>query len=378
VLIPMAGSGSRFSSYGFTTPKHLLPVRGGTMIEMAVETLNAPPATTYTFVTRERVNVLDKYAPSWVVLDSITEGPACTVFAGLHTVPEDTPLLVSNSDQILENWDCSKFLRIASEYDGAVLTYTPNYPLQLGGVDKHSFVESNEQGECIRFAEKVVISTNALVGVHYFRNKKVFATAYDEMVRANARAPNGEFYLSLVYNFIPKSIAIPLSPGELFHPTGEPADYFTYNNTHGFGPVLIGKESLPYVSFSKGELSLTFRGTEVWIVHPSLAGLTLGDLSTYTRGWIIGDFVPSLFRTSEFEVGLLEHKKGEAWGYHTHDRLTEYNYLVEGSMVLNDIHLCTGSAFRLDKEVPAVPHFETDCYILCIKIPSVPGDKRAL
>ena len=34
-------------------------------------------------------------------------------------------------------------------------------------------------------------------------------------------------------------------------------------------------------------------------------------LSDYTRGWIIGDFEPSVLRTKDFEVAVFTHKKVE-------------------------------------------------------------------
>ena len=41
--------------------------------------------------------------------------------------------------------------------------------------------------------------------------------------------------------------------------------------------------------------------------------MKITKLSDYTRGWIIGDFEPSIFRTKDFEVAVLNHKKDEEW-----------------------------------------------------------------
>jgi len=45
-------------------------------------------------------------------------------------------------------------------------------------------------------------------------------------------------------------------------------------------------------------------------------------------GWFIGDFEPSVLRTSDFEVCYKEHKKGEDWPRHYHKEATEYNLLL--------------------------------------------------
>ena len=36
-------------------------------------------------------------------------------------------------------------------------------------------------------------------------------------------------------------------------------------------------------------------------------------------GWFVGNFEPSVFKTKNFEVGYLEHKKGDLW-----DKASDY------------------------------------------------------
>ena len=133
-----------------------------------------------------------------------------------------------------------------SDYDGGVLTYIPDYEIKIGKPDKHSFVEKQD-GECTYFSEKIAVSTEALVGVHYFKSKKVFIDAYENMIECNERAPNGEFYMSLMYNSVlrngGKVAAIPLQKNEKFFPVGDPENYFKYTNTHCFGPELLPKSN---------------------------------------------------------------------------------------------------------------------------------------
>jgi hypothetical protein len=71
--------------------------------------------------------------------------------------------------------------------------------LAIGAKDKHSFIHLNSGGQIDECREKIVLSENALVGVHYFKTARHFKEAYEYMVRKNMRAPNGEFYLSLCY-----------------------------------------------------------------------------------------------------------------------------------------------------------------------------------
>lgn len=98
-------------------------------------------------------------------------------------------------------------------------------------------------------------------------------------------------------------------------------------------------------------------------------------IEDFTRGWLIGDFEPSLIRTKDFEVGILTHKKDEVWPKHYHKLADEYNVLVKGKMNVNGVELNTGDVFVIEKNEVAEPKFLEDCTVLVIKIPSVMGDK---
>lgn len=106
--------------------------------------------------------------------------------------------------------------------------------------------------------------------------------------------------------------------------------------------------------------------------------MDVNRIEDFTRGWIIGNFAPSLLRTKDFEVALLSHKKDEEWPAHYHKVATEYNLLVSGTMLLNDRRLVSGDIFTIYPMEVAIPKFLSDCYVLCIKTPSVPGDKSVV
>jgi quercetin dioxygenase-like cupin family protein len=100
-------------------------------------------------------------------------------------------------------------------------------------------------------------------------------------------------------------------------------------------------------------------------------------MSDMLRGWFIGDFEPSVFRTKQFEVGVLTHRKGEKWSEHYHKVATEINVLLEGSMSVNGIHISVGDVFVIEPNESSAPVFHEDCKVLCVKTPSVIGDKYA-
>lgn len=99
------------------------------------------------------------------------------------------------------------------------------------------------------------------------------------------------------------------------------------------------------------------------------------DPSTMVGGWYIGDFEPCAYRTNQFEVSLMSHKQGEVWDVHYHELSDEINYLLDGSMTLNGVLLEAPTIFVLERGEIADPKFLTDCRLVVVKTPSVPGDK---
>ena len=99
------------------------------------------------------------------------------------------------------------------------------------------------------------------------------------------------------------------------------------------------------------------------------------QLSTFKGGWYMGDFEPSLFRTSQFEVGLKRHRKGEDWPSHFQRQATEYNLLLHGRMTLNGVTINKGDLVVVEPREIVKPVFRTHCEVVVVKVPSMPGDK---
>lgn len=103
--------------------------------------------------------------------------------------------------------------------------------------------------------------------------------------------------------------------------------------------------------------------------------MKVGKLSSFNRGWIIGDFENSLLRTKDFEVCVRVHHKGDIHGAHYHKIITEYNVLVSGKMIMCGVELNAGDTFIVDPNEIADPVFLEDCTVVCVKTPSIPDDK---
>jgi len=254
VIIPMAGIGSRFKEYGFKQNKYLLPINKNLtyMIELAIISLSINVPCKYFFIINEENgydlklrNILTEICKKNNFLydissvNKLTEGPACTVNTIRYLLDMNEPLLISNSDQVL-NWDFNKFLNTSNNFDGCVLTYKPDYQLIYGSQDKHSFIHINLiTGNVDECREKIVLSDKALVGTHFIKKAYIYFESYDYMIKNNIRAPNGEFYISLVYqsmlenNFTMTYYNLNENENETYWAVGEPNDYFNYLYNRG-------------------------------------------------------------------------------------------------------------------------------------------------
>lgn len=99
------------------------------------------------------------------------------------------------------------------------------------------------------------------------------------------------------------------------------------------------------------------------------------DPNIMMRGWYVGDFEPTAYRTKDFEVSVMTHRKGESWPAHYHEKSTEINYLLEGNMTLQGRYMEAPTIFVLEPGEIADPTFHTDVKLVVIKTPSAPGDK---
>jgi quercetin dioxygenase-like cupin family protein len=98
-------------------------------------------------------------------------------------------------------------------------------------------------------------------------------------------------------------------------------------------------------------------------------------LDEMTRGWFIGDFEPSVLKTKDFEVAIMQHPKGQVWQSHYHAIATEYNVLLSGKMKICNVELEAGDIFVIEPYEIADPIFHEDCTIVCVKVPGSSKDK---
>jgi HAD superfamily hydrolase (TIGR01509 family) len=240
LIIPMAGAGSRFAKAGYTNRKPFIDVRGECMIQHVHRNLGVPQQHT-TFVTLDedahRVACMFPKAKVVSIGSHVTSGTATTVRLALDSLQHNGPVMVANSDQVVE-CDMGAF-RIAMQHaDGGMLTFTVH-----DKDPKWSYAEV-VNNEVVRVAEKVPISTEATAGVYYWTDTDKLCESIDRLVAADDRH-NGEFYLCPTFNHLDGVIrTFPCT----MHGIGDPHDLDAFHqlctpqfishrgNTHGPNP----------------------------------------------------------------------------------------------------------------------------------------------
>lgn len=98
-------------------------------------------------------------------------------------------------------------------------------------------------------------------------------------------------------------------------------------------------------------------------------------LDDMIKGWFVGNFEPSLYKTEAVEVGIKRYKAGDKEEWHYHKVATEITVIVQGA-----VRMC-GQEYRTNDIVVIPPGegtaFEAleDTVTAVVKLPGAVNDK---
>lgn len=205
-VITMGGLGARFRKRGYTVPKYMIQVKGKTLFEWAMISLEGykTEICQYIFIARgdEKEDVeafikqqcnklaLDHY--QIMILDSLTEGQAATAILGENYWEKDHGLLIYNIDTYVE----------AGEMNSAQLRGDGFIPCFKAKGDHWSFVRLDDEGQAVEVREKQRISDYCTLGAYYFKTCELYAQLYHEYYDDGTHLVNGERYVAPLYNVL--------------------------------------------------------------------------------------------------------------------------------------------------------------------------------
>lgn len=98
-------------------------------------------------------------------------------------------------------------------------------------------------------------------------------------------------------------------------------------------------------------------------------------LEDFFKGWVIGNFSPSLHKNSDFEVGIKFFLAGEVEDAHKQLVATEITVVVAGRIRLGENEYSQGDIIEILPNEVADFESLTNSSLVCIKFPSIPNDK---
>jgi len=98
-------------------------------------------------------------------------------------------------------------------------------------------------------------------------------------------------------------------------------------------------------------------------------------LSDMVKGWFIGDFDPTLYRTNDVEVAVKNYRAGDSEESHYHKIATEFTVILNGIVEMNGTEYKSGDIVKISPG--AVTNFAalTDVTTVVVKIPGASNDK---
>lgn len=199
VLLPAMGTSAFFKDAYF--PKPLTEINGKTMLELVVDNYSNLEPKNYIFVFSDddckKFHIdssVKMLTPSnrVIKLSHQTAGALCTCLMAVEYINDDTPLIITNSDQIIEA-DYRKVIEHFDEIgaDAGVITFPNIHP-------RWSYARKNGD-EVVEVAEKRPISKDAIAGFYYFKRGSDFIqSAKNALMKQNNL--DGKYYISASIN----------------------------------------------------------------------------------------------------------------------------------------------------------------------------------
>jgi NDP-sugar pyrophosphorylase family protein len=245
MIIPLAGRGSRFSSYSL--PKPMLPVTSdaGQVVPMVVAaTGDLPKAKKYIYVCLDEhdkkysiSSILRQYNENSVtmMIPSVTEGQACTCDIALKGMDPEESILITACDNTCV-YDPLEFQRLASDDKVDVIVFGfNNHPSAYTKPHMYAWLETDSNNKiksvsCKQFcpAKHDIRKSYVIEGTMLFKRASYFLDGY-RYNRMNDIRTNGEFYVDDVLTpCIDRGLNVVVLPLLNYICWGTPDDYETY------------------------------------------------------------------------------------------------------------------------------------------------------
>lgn len=203
ILIPMGGTSSFFDPQEYHYPKHLIEVKGKTIIQRVIENYSDYKEKHFIFVINKSesdayhldaiLKLLSDSDCEIIKLSGNTKGAACSALMAIEHIDNKEPLIIANGDQIIDESLCT----ITSEFvmrglDAAVIAFESIHP-------KWSYIRTDNENNIVEAAEKRPLSKKAIAGFYYFKHGSDFVEAAKNSIIKDASV-GGSYYVAPTLN----------------------------------------------------------------------------------------------------------------------------------------------------------------------------------
>lgn len=98
-------------------------------------------------------------------------------------------------------------------------------------------------------------------------------------------------------------------------------------------------------------------------------------LNEMTKGWFIGNFSPTLYKTNDVEVAIKRYEAGTREEKHYHKIATEITVVTKGIVRMNDAEYAEGDIIIMEPNDATDFYAVTDAENVVVKIPGANNDK---
>lgn len=204
ILVLLGGSSTFFDNQQYHFPKSLIEIKGKPMIQHVVENLkNIAIDKKFVFAVKKSdcdkfhlknvLKLLTENQCEVVALQRETKGAACSALMAVDSIDSDTPLIISNGDQVIDTDLCLILEQFfGGNCDAAVVCFESVHP-------RWSYVLVDENDQVVEAVEKNPISKNAIAGIYIFRRGTDFVRAAMNSIKKDASV-DGLYYIAPTLN----------------------------------------------------------------------------------------------------------------------------------------------------------------------------------
>jgi hypothetical protein len=97
-----------------------------------------------------------------------------------------------------------------------------------------------------------------------------------------------------------------------------------------------------------------------------------------TRGWFVGGFEPTFYKTTDVEVAVQHFKAGDKEASHCHKIATEITVIISGKAIMNNTEFGPGDIIKISPGEYTDFYAVEDTVTSVVKLPGALNDKYLL